>query len=158
MWKSHRGSGTGGKSLKVGILLAHNAQRRNRTSQEMQSLSGAHQNLSPPIRAIDFNYKLLAFSVVGARRIGTSTPWKGQMQIYHRSSGLFHQMGRSRAFGYHHGTKGTQLRLERHNMQVWYPKGPSVRQWEAIRQSQVQGFLFRARDQELLYVPDSSII
>ena len=30
-----------GKRLKVGVLLAHNAQRRNKTSQKMQSLSGA---------------------------------------------------------------------------------------------------------------------
>ena len=43
------GSATGGKGLKAGILLAHNAHRRNRASQEMQSLSVARQNLSPPI-------------------------------------------------------------------------------------------------------------
>ena len=33
----------------VGILLAHNAQRHNRTGQKMQSLSGACQDLSSPI-------------------------------------------------------------------------------------------------------------
>ena len=135
MWKSHRGSGTGGKSLKVGILLAHNVQRRNRTSQEIQSLSGAGQNLSPPIRATDFSHKPLAFSVVGARHIGTSAHWKGLMQICRCRSGLFRQMGRSRALGYHQGTKGTQLHLACHNMQVWYPESPGVKQWEAIRQS-----------------------
>ena len=135
MWKSHHGSGIGGKSLKAGILLAHNAQRRNRTSQEMQSLSGARQNLSPPIRAADFSHKPLAFSVVGARHIRTSTHWKELMQIRRRSSGLFHQMGRSRALGYHHGTKSMQLRLACRNMQVWYPESPGVRQWETIRQS-----------------------
>ena len=135
MWKSHRSSGTGGKSLTARILLAHNAQRRYRTSQEMQSLSGARQNLSPPIRATDFSYKPMAFSVVGARHIGTPTSWKGPMQVYRRSSGLFHQIGRSRALGYHHKTKGMHLRLARHNMQVWHSEGPGVRQWEAIRQS-----------------------
>ena len=62
-------------------------------------------------------------------------------------------MGRSRALGYYHITKGTQLRLAFHNMQVWYPESPGVRQWETIRQFQVQGFLCRARDQELLLIP-----
>ena len=135
MWKSHRGSGTGGKNLKAGILLAHNAQTRNKTSQEMQSLSGARQNLSPPIRATNFSHKPLPFSVVGVRHIRTSAHWKGPMQICCRSSGLFHQMGRSRALGYHHRTKGTQLRLACRNMQVWYLESPGVRQWEPIRQS-----------------------
>ena len=135
MWKSHRSSGTGGKSLKAGVLLAHNVQRRNRTSKKMQSLSGARQNLSPPIRATDVNYKPLAFSTVGVGYIGTSAHWKGLKQIYCRSSGLFHQMGRSRALGYYHKTKGTQLRLACHNMQVWYPESPGVRQWETIQQS-----------------------
>ena len=37
------GGDTGGKILEAGVLLAHNAQRRNRTSQKMQSLSGACQ-------------------------------------------------------------------------------------------------------------------
>ena len=128
MWKSHRGSGTRGKGLKAGILLAHNAQRRNRASQEMQSLSGACQNLSPPILATDFSYKPLAFSAVGARHIGTSAHWKGPMQIYRRSSGLFQQMGRSRDLVYHHKTKGTQLHLADHNMQVWHLESPGVRQ------------------------------
>ena len=105
MWKSHRSSGIGGKSLEAGVLLAHNAQRRNRTSQKMQSLLGARQNLSPPIRATEVSYKPLAFSAVGATHIGTSAHWKGVMQIYRRSSGLFHQMGRSRALGYYHKTK-----------------------------------------------------
>ena len=135
LWKSHRGSGTSGKSLKAGVLLAHNAQRRNRTSQKMQSLSGASQNLSPPIRATDVSYKPLAFSAVWARHIGTSAHWKGPMKIYCRSSGLCHQMDRSRALGYYHRTKGTQLRLACHNMQVWYPESLGVKQWEAIRQS-----------------------
>ena len=132
MWKSHRSSGIGGKSLEAGVLLAHNAQRCNGTSQKMQILSGARQNLSPPIRATDISYKPLTFSGVGAGHIGTSAHWKGPMQIYHRSSGLFHQMGIIRALGHYHRTKGTQLRLACHNMQVWYPKSPSVRQWEAI--------------------------
>ena len=135
MWKSHRSSGTDGKSLEAGVLLAHNAQRRNRISQKMQSLLGAHQNLSPPIRATNISYKPLAFLAVGAGHIGTSAHWKGPMQIYRRSSGLFHQIGRSRALGYYHRIKGTQLRLACHNMQVWYLESPGVKQWEAIRQS-----------------------
>ena len=135
MSKSHRSSVTGGKSLKAGVLLAHNAQRRNKTSQKMQSLLRARQNLSPPIRAADVSYKPLAFSAVGVGHIRTSARWKGPMQIYCRSSGLFHQMGESRALGYNHKTKGTQIHLACHNMQVWYPESPIVRQWETIRQS-----------------------
>ena len=126
MRKSHRGSDVGRKSLKTGILLAHDAQKGDRASQEVQNLSGARQNLSPPIRAADFSYKPLTFSAVGARHIGTSAHWKGPVQIYHRSSRLFHQMGRSQTVGYFHRTEDTQLRLALHNLQVWYPKSPGV--------------------------------
>ena len=135
MWKSHRSSGIGGKSLEAGVLLAHNAQRRNRASQKVQILSEARQNLSSPIRATDVSYKPGAFSAIGVGHIGTPAHWKGPMQIYHRSSGLFHQMGRSRALGYYHRTKGTQLRLSFHSMQIWYPKSLGVKQWETIQQS-----------------------
>ena len=135
MWKSHRSSGIGGKSLEAGVLLAHNAQRRNRAGQKVQSLSGACQNLSSPIRAPDVSYKPLALFSNGVGHIRTPAHWKGPMQIYRRSSGLFHQMGKSRALGYYHKTKGTQLRLAFHSMQVWYPESPGVRQYETIRQS-----------------------
>ena len=135
MRKSHRSSSVGRESLKVGILLAHNAQRRDRTSQKMQSLPRARQNLSPLVRATDVSHKPLAFSVVGVGHFGTSTHWKGPVQIYHRGSGLFYQMGRSRTFDYYHRTEDTQLRLAFHNMPVWYPKSSGVRQWKAIRQS-----------------------
>ena len=133
MQKEHRSSGIGGKSLKTGILLAHNSQRRDRTSQEMQNLSGAWQNLSPPIRAIDVSHKPLTVSVVGVGHIGTSAHWNGPVQIYHCSSGLFHKMGRSQTFDYYHKTEETQLRLAFHNMQVWYPESSGVKQWKAIR-------------------------
>ena len=132
MWKSHRSPGVGGKSPKTWILLAHNAQRCNRTSQEMQNLSGARQNLSPPIRAVDASHKPLALSAVGVGHTGTFSHWNLPVKIYHRSSGLFHQMGRSRTFGYYHRTEDTQLRLAFHNMQVWYPESFGFRQWKAI--------------------------
>ena len=132
MRKSHRSLGVGGKSLKTGILRAHNAQRHDRTSQEMQNLSGARQNLSPPIRAVNVSHKPLTLSVVGVGHIGTSAHWNGPVQIYHRSSGLFYQMSRSRTFGYYYRIEDTQLRLAFHNMQVWYPESSSVRQWKAI--------------------------
>ena len=135
MWKSHRSSGIGWKSLEAGVLLAHNAQRRNRAGQKVQSLLEACQNLSSPFRATDVSYKPLAFSAIGVGHIGTPAYWKGPMQIYRRSSGLFHQMGRSRALGYYHRTKDTQLRLAFHSMEVWYPESPGVKQWETIRQS-----------------------
>ena len=133
MRKSHRSSGVSRESLMAGILLAHNAQRRDRTSQEMKSLPRARQNILPPIRATDISHKPMAFSAVGVRHIGTSAHWKGLVQIHHRSSGLFHQMGRSRTFGYYHRTEDTQLHLAFHNMQVQYPKSSGVRQWKAIR-------------------------
>ena len=118
MQKSHRSSGVGRKSLKTRILLAHNAQRRDRTSQEMDSFSGARENLSPPVRAIDVSHKALSFSAMGVGHIGTSAHWNGPVQIYHRGSGLFHQMGRSLTFGYYHRIEDTQLRLAFHNLQV----------------------------------------
>ena len=81
MRKLHRSSDVGGKSLKTGILLSHNAQRRDRTSQEVQSLSGAHQNISPPIRVADFSHKPLAFSVVGLDILGPLPIGKGQCKF-----------------------------------------------------------------------------
>ena len=126
MRKSHQSSGVGWESLKTGILLAHNAQRRDKTSQEMQNLSGARQNLSPLVQAFDVSHKPLALSVVGVGHIGTFAHWSGLVQIYHRGSGLFHQIGRSRTFGYYHRTEDTQLRLEFHNLQVWYPESSGI--------------------------------
>ena len=38
-----------GKVFKAGILLAHDTQRCDRPSQEMQDFSGACQDLTPPI-------------------------------------------------------------------------------------------------------------
>ena len=69
--ESHRSSGVGRESLKTGILMAHNAQRRDKTSQEMQNLSGARQNLSPPVQAFDVSHKPLALSAVGVGHIRT---------------------------------------------------------------------------------------
>ena len=69
------------ESLKTGILLAHNAQRRNRTSQEMQSLSGARQNLSPPIRAADFIHKPWPFQQWGLDILGPLPIGKGQCKF-----------------------------------------------------------------------------
>ena len=135
MLKPHWSSGISRESFKARILLAHNAQRCDRPSQEMQNLPGAHQSLSPPIRAIDIDHKPLAFPTVGVRYIGTSSQWKELVQVHHRSSGLFHQMGRSRTSGHYHRTEDTQLCLAIPDMQVWYPKSSGVRQWKAIRQT-----------------------
>ena len=72
-------SGISREDLKAGILLAHNTQRRDRPSQKMQDLPGACQDLTPPIRALDINYKPLAFPIVGFGHTGTSAPWEGPM-------------------------------------------------------------------------------
>ena len=70
--------------------------------------------------------KPLAFSVMGARHIGTPTHWKGPMQIYRCGHGLFYQIGRGRTLSNNHGTEGTQLRLAFYNMQVQDPEVPRV--------------------------------
>ena len=134
MQKPHWSSGISKESLKAGILLAHHAQRRNRPSHEKQNFPGARQSLSPPIRAIDVGYKPLAFPVVWFGYIGTSAHLKEPVQVHHRSSGLFHQMGRSRTSGHYHRTEDTQLCLAIPDMQVWYPQSSGVRQWKSIRQ------------------------
>ena len=135
MQKPHRRSGISKKSFKARILLAHHAQRRDRPSQEMQNLPGARQSLSPPIRAINVGHKPLAFPVVGLGYIGTSAHWKEPVQVHHRSSGLFHQMGRSRTSCHYNRTEDTQLCLVIPDMQVWYPQSSGVKQWKAILQS-----------------------
>ena len=47
----------------------------------MQSLSGARQNLSSPIRATDVSYKPLAFSAMGVGHIGTPAIGRGQCKF-----------------------------------------------------------------------------
>ena len=79
MRKSYRSSGISREGLKAGILLAHDTQRCDRPSKEMQDLSGAFQDLTPPIRALGINYKPLAFPTVGFGHTGTSAPWEGPM-------------------------------------------------------------------------------
>ena len=61
-------------------------------------------------------FEPLAFSAMGARHIGTSTHWKGLMQIYHCGRGLFYQVGRDRTLSNNQITEGTQLRLAFYNM------------------------------------------
>ena len=90
MPKSYRSSGISREGLKEGILLAHDTQRCDRPSQEMQDLLGACQDLTPPIRALDINHKPLAFPTMGFGHTGTSAHWEGPMQIHHRRSGLLH--------------------------------------------------------------------
>ena len=80
MWQPHRSSDLSRKNLEEGVLLAHNAQRRDRTGQKMQSLSRACQDLSSPISA-DVSHKPLAFSAMGARHIGTPTIGRGQCKF-----------------------------------------------------------------------------
>ena len=91
MWKPHRSSSISRESFKAEILLAHNAQRRDRPSQEMKNLPGARQSLSPPIRAIDVDHKPLTFPAVGVGHIGTSAYQKEPVQLHHRSRGLFYK-------------------------------------------------------------------
>ena len=128
MWQSHRSSGIGRQNLEAGILLAHYAQRCDRTGQKVQSVPGACQGLSSPFGAADVSYQPLALSTVGIGHLGTPTHRRGPMQVCHRGSGLFHQMGRGRTSSNNHRTKGTQFCLALHNMQIWYPKSPGVRQ------------------------------
>ena len=132
MRKSYRSSSISREGLKAGILLAHNTQRCERPSQEMQDLSRACQDLTPPIRALDINHKPLAFLTMRFAHTGTSAHWEGPMQIHHRRSGLLHQVGRSRTFGHNHRTEDMQFCVANHHMQVWYPKSLGIRQWKAI--------------------------
>ena len=81
MWKSHQSSGIGKKSLKAGVLLAHNAQRHNRAGQKVQFLSRARQNLSSPIRAADVSYKPLAFPSIGLDILGPLPIRRGQCKF-----------------------------------------------------------------------------
>ena len=71
MWKSYWSSSIGRKGFEIRILLAYNTQRCNRSSQEMQDLPGARQDLTPPIRALDVNHKPLAFPTMGFGHTGT---------------------------------------------------------------------------------------
>ena len=81
MRKSHRSSSISRKSFKAEILLAHNAQRRNRPSQEMKELPGARQNISPPIRALDVSHKPLALPTMGLDILGPLPIGKGQCKF-----------------------------------------------------------------------------
>ena len=126
LWQPHRSLDLSRKNLEAGVLLAHNAQRRDRTGQKIQSLLGACQDLSSPICAVDVSHKPLDFSTMGARHIGTPTHWNGPMQIYHCGRGLFYQMGRGRTLSNNHRIEGMQLHLVFYNMQVRDPEVPRV--------------------------------
>ena len=146
MRESYRSSNISRKSLEAGILLAYNAQRRDRPSQEMQDLLGARQNIAPPVKALNVDHKPLALSIVGFGHIGTSAYWQGSVQIHNRRSRLLHQVGRGRAFSHNYRAEDTQLCVASHHMQVWYSKSLGIRQRKAIRQRQIQRFLRRARN------------
>ena len=81
MWKSHRSSGIGGKGLEAGVLLAHNAQRRYRIGQKVQSFSGALQNLSPPILATDVSSSPWPFQQWGLDILGPLPIGRGQCKF-----------------------------------------------------------------------------
>ena len=146
MRESYRSSNISRKSLEAGILLAYNAQRCDRPSQEMQNLPGACQNIAPPVRAFNVDHKSLALPTVGFGHIGTSAHWQGSMQIHNRRSRLLHQVGRGRALSHNYRAEDTQLCVASHHMQVWYSKSLGIRQRKAIRQRQIQRFLRRARN------------
>ena len=108
--RNHIGARTlAGKALRPGILLAHNAQRRDRTSQEAQSLSGARQNLSPPIRAADFSHKPLPIG-------------KGQCKFVVVAVDYFTKWAEAEPLATITKQKVCQLRLAHHNMKIWYHK------------------------------------
>ena len=115
-----------GKTLRQGYYCPHDAQRRHGTGQKMQNLSGACQDLPPPIRATDLDHKPLTFSAVGFRHIRALTRWEGLVQVHHYRGGLLNHMGRDRAISNNHKEKGTQLYLAFHNMQVRNPKSIGV--------------------------------
>ena len=75
MRKPHQSSSISGEGLKAGILLAHDTQRCDRPSQEVQDLSRACQDLTPPVRALDINHKPLAFPTMGFGHTGPPAHW-----------------------------------------------------------------------------------
>ena len=87
------------------MLLAHDTQRCDRPSQEMQNLPGTRQNITPPVGAPNINHQPLALPAVGFGHIGTPARWQGPMKIHNCRSGLFHQVGRSRTFSHNYRAK-----------------------------------------------------
>ena len=66
---------------------------------------------------------------------------------------LLHQVGGGRTPSHYHGEEHPYLCMEEHHLQIWDTKGARLRQWKAIRQQRIQGFLLRARYQESLPSP-----
>ena len=116
--ESYRSSNISRKSLEAGILLAYNAQRCERPSQEMQNLPGARKNIAPLVRAFNVDHKPLALPTVGFGHIGTSAHRQGSVQIHNRRSRLLHQVGRGRALSHNYRAEDTQLCVASHHMQV----------------------------------------
>ena len=146
MRESYRSSNISRKGLEAGVLLAYDTQRRDRPSQEMQNLSGARQDIAPPVRTLNVDHKPLALPTVGFGHIGTSAHWQGSVQIHNRHSRLLHQVGQGRALSHNYRTEDTQLCVASHHMQVWYSKSLGIRQRKAIRQRQIQRFLRGAQN------------
>ena len=146
MRESYRSSNISRKSLKAGVLLAYDTQRRDQLSQEMQNLSRARQDIAPPVRTLNVDHKPLALPTMGFGHIGTSAHWQGSVQIHNRRSRLLHQVGRGQALSHNYRAEDTQLCVVSHHMQVWYSKSLGIRQRKAIRQRQIHRFLRGARN------------
>ena len=132
MRKSYRSSNVSRKSFEAGILLAHNAQGRDRPSQEMQNMPRTRQSITPPVRAPNISHQPLALPAMGIGHSGTPAHRQGPMQVHNRRSRLLHQMGRGRSLIHHYETKDTQFCMAGHHMQVWYSASLDIRQWETI--------------------------
>ena len=120
MQESYRSSNISRKSLEAGILLAYNTQRCDRPSQEMQNLSGARQDIAPPVRALNVDHKPLSLPTMGFGHIGTPAHWQGSVQIHNRRNRLLHQVGRGRTLSHNYRAEDTQFCVTSHHMQVWY--------------------------------------
>ena len=116
MQESYRSSNISRKSLEAGILLAYNTQRCDRPSQEMQNLSGARQDIAPPVRALNVDHKPLALPIVGFGHIGTPAHWQGSVQIHNHRSRSLHQVGRGRALSHNYRAEDTQFCVASHHM------------------------------------------
>ena len=68
-----------GKVLRQGYYWPTILRDAHRPDQEMQDLPGACQDLTPPCRALDINYKPMAFPTVRFGYTGTSAPWERPM-------------------------------------------------------------------------------
>ena len=78
------------------------------------------------------NHQSLALRQMRARYNWTIPSSTGEQEICSDSNGLFYQMGKSRGLGKYQGRGHEEIRMEKHNYEIWGSLGSGIQQWALV--------------------------